>query len=104
MSFEAVSLITEAESAAKALVAEAETRAKQMISDAENDGRAAVTAAGEKAERELTELKKQVGSKAVAEAGRLSESTENSKAELRARAEKQIDRAADLVVERIVNG
>ena len=104
MSFEAVSLITEAEAGAKALVAEAEARAKQMLSDAENDGRAAITAAGEKAGRELAQLKKQVGSKAVEEAGILSENTENSKAELRARAEKQIEKAADLVVERIVNG
>ena len=103
MSFEAVSLITKAESEAKTLVAEAEARAKQMISDAENDGHAAITAAGEKAERELAELKKQAGSRAVEQAGILSESTENGKAELRARAEKQIDRAADLVVERIVN-
>ena len=68
------------------------------------DGRAAMTAAAEKAERELTELKKQAGSKAVELAGKLSENTENSKAELRARAEKQIEKAADLVVERIVNG
>ena len=104
MSFEAVSLITEAESGAKALIAEAEATAKQMLSDAENDGRAAMTAAAEKAERELAELKKQAGSKAVELAGKLSENTDNSKAELRARAEKQIDKAAELVVERIVNG
>ena len=103
MSFEAVSLITQAESEAKTLVAEAEARAKQMLSDAENDGHAAVTAAMEKAERELAELKKQAGSKAVEQAEILSESTENSKAELRAKAEQQIDRAAELVVERIVN-
>ena len=104
MSFEAVSLITEAESEAKALVAEAEARARQMLSDAENDGRAAMTAAVEKAERELAELKRQAGSKAVEQAGILSETTEKSKAELRAGAEKQIEKAADLVVERIVNG
>lgn len=104
MSFEAVWQITAAENSAKEFVAEVEARAKQMISDAENDGRAAMTAAAEKADRELSELKKRADGKAMQDAESLSADTENSKAELRAKAEKRIGKAAALVVERIVNG
>lgn len=103
MSFEAIDKITEAEAQAKKLVADAEARAKQLVEDAENRGKAAVTAAGEKADRELAELKKQADGRAVSEANSLSGDVENKKAALRARAESRIDRAAELVVERIVN-
>ena len=103
MSFEAIDKITEAETQAKKIVAGAESKARQMLEDAENRGKAALSAAGEKAERELAELKKQSDSKAVSDANALSGDIENKKAALRARAESRIDRAAELVVERIVN-
>ena len=52
MSFEAISSIAQAEHEAKTAVAAAEGRSKQMLSDAEAAGKAAVEAAGSKAEEE----------------------------------------------------
>ena len=55
------------------------------------------------ADSELAELRKQADAKAMTEAGELSTETENRKAALRARAEARLEKAAALVVERIVN-
>lgn len=103
MSFEAIELITAAESEARAMVAAAEQKAKEMITDAENEGRAAVEAAKAKAAGELAELKKRSDEKAMSEAGVLSRETENKRENLRAMAEARLEKAAKLVVERIVN-
>ena len=51
----------------------------------------------------LKELRQKADEKAKAEAAELSATTENKRASLRARAEERIDKAAQLVVERIVN-
>ena len=83
--------------------AAAEVKARQMSAEAENEGKAAVEAARAKADSELTELRKQADAKAMTEAGELSAETENRKAALRARAEARLEKAAALVVERIVN-
>ena len=94
MSFEAIAGIAKAEADAKELIAAAEVK---------NEGKAAVEAARAKADSELTELRKQADAKAMTEAGELSAETENRKAALRARAEARLEKAAALVVERIVN-
>jgi len=103
MSFEAITSIAEAEQKAKQTVAEAEAKAKQMIVDAENAGKAAVEAAVVKADSEVAELRRQADEKAVADAEKLSSDNENKKAALRAKAETKLEKAANLVVERIVN-
>ena len=103
MSYEAITSVTQAEAAAKTAVANAEAKAKQMLTDAENAGKAAIEAACVKAESELQELRARAGEKAVSEAGDLSNELENRKASLRAMAEMKLEKAANLVVERIVN-
>lgn len=103
MSFEAIERITQAESRAKADVAEAQQRAKELLSDAENEGRAAVEAARAKAAGELAELKKLSEEKAMQGAAALSSQTDGKKGALRAIAEARLEKAARLVVERIVN-
>ncbi len=103
MSFEAITSIAQAEAEAKATVAAAEARAKQLLAEAETAGKAAVEAAGAKADSELAELRRQADEKAMTEAGGLSKETENKKAALRAKAEARLEKAAALVVERIVN-
>ena len=52
---------------------------------------------------ELAELRRQADEKAMTEAEGLSKETENKKAALRAKAEARLEKAAALVVERIVN-
>ena len=103
MSFEAISSIAQAEHEAKTAVAAAEGRSKQMLSDAEAAGKAAVEAAGSKAEEELAELNRQAKEKAKGSARALAGELENQKAVLRSRAEARLEQAASLVVERIVN-
>ena len=102
MSFEAINSVVQAENEAKAAVAAAEAKAKQMLSDAQAAGRAAVEAAGDKADSALAELRRKADEEAMAKAAELSRDVENKKAALRARAEARLDRAASLVVERIV--
>ena len=103
MSFEAITEITRAETDAKAAVASAEAKARQMLADAENAGKASMEAARAKAEGELAELRRLADEKALTEAGSLSNSMENKKAALRVKAEAKLEKAAALVVERIVN-
>ena len=103
MSFEAITEITRAEADAKAAVANAEAKARQMLADAENAGKASVEAARAKADGELGELRRKADDKALTEASGLSNSMENKKAALRAKAEAKLEEAAALVVERIVN-
>ena len=103
MAFEVLETIKNAEKAAKEAISSAESAAKQMIADAEGAGKAAVAAAFERADRELAELKKRSDGKAVKDANSLSDSVEAKKAALRVKAENKIDKAASLVVERIVN-
>ena len=104
MSFEAISRITQAEAEARAAVAAAEQEAKQMLSDAQSAGKASVEAACAKAEGELRQLGRKAEEKLGEDAGDLNRDMENKKAALRARAEARLEKAAALVVERIVNG
>ena len=57
----------------------------------------------EKAAKELKTYQKRADTKAKNQADKLSASTEDMKASLRARAEERIDNAAKIVVERIVS-
>ena len=103
MSFEAITSITEAEAEAKYMISAAEAKAKQMIEDAHSAGKLAVEAACRKAEDELAELNRQAGVKAESGAAALADELESKKAAMCAVAEGKLDRAATLVVERIVN-
>ena len=102
MSFEAINSVVQAENEAKAAVAAAEQKARQMVSDAQAAGKAAVEAAGDKADSALAELRRRADEQAMEKASELQRDVENKKAALRARAEVRLDRAASLVVERIV--
>ena len=73
------------------------------ISQAEAEGKAAVAAALAKAEDELKELRVKAGEKEKADADKLLGELETKKAVLLAKAEAKLEKAASLVVERIVN-
>lgn len=103
MSFEAITAISKAEDEAKAAVLEAEALAKQMIAAAQDSGRKLVEAAGAKASSELAEQKRLAEGKAMDEAEALVRLTNDQKAALKTKAGERLEKAATLVVERIVN-
>ena len=103
MSFDAINNIAQAELDAKAAVAAAEQKAKQLIAEAEDAGRASVEAAIAKADGELEELRRRAGEKSETDAQRLRDELATKKAVLLAKAEAKLEKAAALVVERIVN-
>jgi len=103
MPFEAIKGITEAETEAKQRLAEAEAEAKRLNAAAEAKGKAEIAAAAKKAEEELSELLQKTEEKAVAEAGKIRGAAEIKKAVLKAKSDSRVDRAAQLIAERIVN-
>ena len=86
---------------ASVVVAQAE--AKRLVAQAQEDGEASVRAAAKKADDEIAELTRTAEEKAKADASELAQSNENKKAAMRVKAEKRLDKAAELIVERIVN-
>ncbi len=103
MSFEAIYNISQAETEGKAAVAAAEVKAKALIAEAEEAGKASVEAAIARADEELEKLYAMAGEKSRETGEALARELENKKAVLLAGAEARLDRAASLVVERIVN-
>jgi len=101
MSFEAINSITRAESQARADIAAAQQRAAQMTAEAEREGRLSVERMKAKAETALKELSCQIDKKAETHAEKINEETENSRALLRARAEKRSEKVASMILERI---
>ena len=59
---------------------------------------------GEEAAAELAELRAKSDEKAKEDARQLASDTENRKAAMRARADARLEKAAALIVERVVNG
>ncbi|MBR2582781.1 MAG: hypothetical protein IKD61_05250 [Oscillospiraceae bacterium] len=103
MSFEAIYNISLAEGEGKAAVAAAEQQAKSMIAEAENAGKASIEAAIARAEGEIAELRVKAAEKERVESEALAQELSTKKAVLLAKAEAKLEKAASLVVERIVN-
>lgn len=102
MSLEAIKIISAAEDAAKRRKAEASAEIKQALSDAEAAGQATIAAAKTKAAAELRNQREQAEAKAARETADTASNTQNRMASLRIKAEGRLDRAAALIVERIV--
>ena len=103
MSLEAITAVEKAETEAARVKAEAAVEAKRIVAAAETAGREAIEAARRKAEEERKLLNTQAAEKAAAALAALQGSMDNEKAALRARAESRLDKAAEIIVERIVN-
>ena len=97
MSFEAITTIRDAENRAKQIQADAQAAAAAAV-------KAAIEAAVGKAQRELQTLRAKSDEKAKADAEKLAAETKNKEAAMRIKAKTNLDRAASLIVERIVNG
>ncbi|MGI5985538.1 MAG: hypothetical protein GXY01_06190 [Clostridiales bacterium] len=103
MSLEAIKAISDAEEKARAAKAEAAALSKKLIAEAEENGKLAIENAKKKAEEEVRELKRNASEKAREEALELARNTENRKAAMLVKADSRVDKAIDLVIERIVN-
>ena len=104
MSFEAINMINQAEESAKKGRAQVLADSKAAEAAAVESGKAAVEAALAEARQSVQDMQTQLGEKATAAAKALASETENQKAAMRACAEGRLDKAAALIVERIVNG
>jgi len=104
MSFEAITMINQAEESAKAGRAQVLAEAKAAEAAAVEAGKAAVEAAVAKARQQVQDMQADLEANANKAAEGLAGETENQKAAMRACAEGKLDQAAALIVERIVNG
>ena len=97
MSFEAITTISDAENRARQIKADSQAAAQA-------EGKAVIEAAVGKAQQELQTLRAKSDEKAKADAETLAAETKNKEAAMRIKAKTNLDRAASLIVERIVNG
>ena len=104
MSYEATTTKREAEERAKRMKADPLSAAKAAEAAAQAEGRTALAEAEKKAAAELAELRSKSDEKAKEDARQLASDTENRKAAMRARADARLEKAAALIVERVVNG
>lgn len=103
MSFEAITMINQAEESAKKGRAQVLTDSKAAETAAVEAGKAAVEAAVAEARQKVQDMQSQLDAKATAAANALAKENENQKAAMRACAEGRLEQAAALIVERIVN-
>ncbi len=103
MSFEAITMISQAEETARKECLQAAADARAAEEKAVQDGKDSVTAAVARAREEIQNKQAELEAEAKARAKVLEEETEKQKAEMRACAEQKLDAAAMLIVERIVN-
>jgi len=104
MSLEAMDAIALAEEKARQIKAGAAQDAKKALKEAEQALQIALGAAEARAEEELRDLMRKADEKAREDAQVLASNTRNRKAAMKARAERKMDEAVALVMERIVKG
>lgn len=103
MSLEAIKAISDSEEKARSIKTDSAALSKRLVAEAEENGKLSVENAKKNAENEVLELKQRASGKAKDEAQELARNTENRKATMLVRAESRVDKAIDLVIERIVN-
>lgn len=104
MYVESIVSISETEDRVRRMKAEAAAAAKKSLSDARVQGEAIVAEAIKQAEADVAEMGRAADAQAVSSAKSLAQSGETKKAVMLARAEKRMDEAVALIVERIVKG
>ena len=102
MYIESIISVSETEERVRRMRAEAAAAGKRRIAEARAAGDAMVAEAIKRAERETAEMGRSADAEAMASARSLADSGETKKAVMRARAEKRMDEAVALIVERIV--
>ena len=104
MSLSAIEIICEAEEKALKLKADAVADAKRAVETTKEEGKAALDRLESKILEDLKEKNEKAQSKAKAEMDAIARETDLLKAELISKAESRLDKAAEYIVERIVNG
>ena len=104
MDFEAIAAINEAEEQARRSRAKVMTDVRARESFAETEGKILVGDTVNRAKTELQETRVKSDATAVAAAATIAKETEDIKAAMRMQAEKRLEKAVSLIVERIVNG
>jgi len=104
MYLESIVAVSETENRMRQMKADAAVSAKKRVAETKAEGEAMVADALKKAEAELVQLQHSADETAKTEAKSLADSNETKKAVMRARAENRMDKAVELIVERIVNG
>ena len=101
---ESIVSLHEKEEELKRFREESAQRAKKTVADAYLAGEAQLREADERAVSEIKQMMNEINERAKADAEKKASETENKKAVLRVRAERNTEKAAALIVERIVNG
>lgn len=104
MPFEAMEDLMATEEQVRKMRADAAAAAKQSIADARASGEKSVLDAARRAEDEIAQLRRKSEDDAKAKARDMADSNENRKAVMLNRAQANADKAAQFIVERIVNG
>ena len=103
MPLDAIISIRAAEDEAVKAKLDSQQKAQDAIDAADKSGEEAVAATLARAEAEIAAFKRAADQMAESQAIELASSTANRQATLRARAERRLDSAASLIVERIVD-
>lgn len=103
MSLEAVKQVTDAEQRAKVRKAQAAQDARRLVAEAEKAGQQAVAQAKQKAQLQITELMEQAERNAAAHTAAVVKETEGQCEELRAEAQRRLEKAASLIVGKVVD-
>lgn len=104
MSLDAIRQVTQAEEETREQLDRARADAKRAVSDAERDGKERIAQARSQAEGEVKLLLTAAETRAEAHAREVMAQALRDCDVLRATAEERLDRAADLILERVVNG
>jgi V/A-type H+-transporting ATPase subunit G/H len=99
---DAIKAISAAEDESRQLKLLARQNARDSIEEAQRNGEEAVAKARDYAESEIATLTRATDRKATDQALELASKTANRQATLRARAERRLDAAVSLIIERIV--
>ncbi|MCL2409154.1 MAG: hypothetical protein FWC96_06010 [Oscillospiraceae bacterium] len=103
MSLDMIKKIKAAEEEGREAVIAAREKARKTVDNAEEEGAQALALAHSRAETEIAELMRECDQQAAEIAHELVATTANRQAMLRARGEVRIEKAASLIVERIMD-
>ena len=103
MSLDAIKSISDAEEKARLAILSAQREAALAVEQVETAGKETVAATVLRAKNEIAHLKRASDAKSAEAAKELVSNTANRRAAIRARAESRLDKAALMIVERIVN-
>jgi len=104
MYLESIVTLSEKEASLKQKCEDDVLLARKTVADAKAAGEQHVRDAIARADAEVKQMMQEVNARAAEAIREKASGTENTKAVLRARAERNTDKAAALIVERIVNG